>query len=141
MSENKNKDKDKDKNKKYNHTFSTMFSFNSEHENVEDLRRDELLLGIKRMYDNLYLNPDQIMDSVENVYDSFEVKRDSYNVETIPAKFLVEQCPKKDSIGLSKWEEVSQYLGTDPHPAYRLASVSVINGHGKLVWELREGKT
>lgn len=117
--------------KRYNHSFSAMFSLNSEHENVDDLRRDELLLGIKRMYDHLHLNPDEIKDSVENVDETLPE-----SVVRVPEKFIVEGAPTTGGLGLCNWGDITKHIKTDPHPEYRLVSVSIINHQSKLVWEL-----
>lgn len=126
--------------KRYNHTFSVNFSVESISENFGDTSRQQIIRAMQKQVDYLKAHPVMIKDSVEDVYDTY-VLDESFperDVEVIPPKFIVEgAAPCSDGLGLCKWPDVTNYLARDPHPAYRLVSVSIINHQSKLIWELK----
>lgn len=128
--------------KKYNHTFDVMFSINTDNPDFEETTINALLFAIARKLSYMEQNPGQVKDCVEDVYDSFEVEEDlPEEVVHVPEKFIVESAPTRDGLGLCDWNDITAHLKTDPHPKYRLVSVSIINQQSKIIWELSRGKT
>ena len=55
----------------------------------------------------------------------------------ISTRYIVESTVKQEFHRSDTWDDISEYLSTNPHPNYRLVSVALVKGTARLVWERR----